>query len=364
MRGVIEEIAAWQQQGDAFALATVVETSSSAPRRPGATMAVHPDGFVRGNVSGGCVEAAVIGACHEALHGAPPKSLTFGYSEDEAFSVGLTCGGTIRVFVRVVRRGEGANLAALRAEVANDRPVAIASVVHAPAAIGISMLVRKDGIDGDLGHNGLNSAVVQEARGLLTQGASGLRYFGEDGSSDSRAVEVFIQCLASRPQLLVFGAVDFASALVNAGRLAGFRVTVCDAREVFATPARFPSADEVVVEWPHRFLDATTVDNRAAICVLTHDPKFDVPAILSALRTDASYIGVMGSRRTHDQRLERLRAAGVTEAEIERLRSPIGLDLGARSPEETAFSIIAEIIMDRWGGSGQPLSHTKGPIHH
>jgi xanthine dehydrogenase accessory factor len=164
--------------------------------------------------------------------------------------------------------------------------------------------------------------------------------------------------------MLVFGAIDFAAAVARAGKFLGYRVTVCDARQIFATPARFPEADEVVVDWPHRYLARTPVDERTVICVLTHDPKFDVPLLEVALRTPAGYIGAMGSRRTHEDRLARLREAGLSTAELARLRSPIGLDLGARTPEETAVSVAAELIQLRWGGSGRPLTATSGRIHH
>jgi len=177
-------------------------------------------------------------------------------------------------------------------------------------------------------------------------------------------VAVMVESFAPRPRMLVFGAIDFAAAVASIGRFLGFHVTVCDARARFATPARFPEADEVVVDWPHRYLETTQVDARTAICVLTHDPKFDVPVLEVALATAAGYIGVMGSRRTHDDRLERLRERGVDEAALERLRSPIGLDLGARTPQETAVSIAAELIMQRHGGSGHPLRDIDGPIHH
>lgn len=181
-------------------------------------------------------------------------------------------------------------------------------------------------------------------------------------------MEVFVASHAPRPRMLVFGAIDFAAAVAQQGSFLGYRVTVCDARGVFATPARFPTADEVVVDWPHRYLAAQTqagaIDRRTVICVLTHDAKFDVPLLEVALRLDVGYVGAMGSRRTHEDRLARLREAGLTEAELERLASPIGLDLGARTPEETAVSIAAEIIARRWGGRGRPLSEVRGRIHH
>jgi xanthine dehydrogenase accessory factor len=175
---------------------------------------------------------------------------------------------------------------------------------------------------------------------------------------------VFVQSYAPPPRMLVFGAIDFAAAVARVGKFLGFHVTVCDARPVFATENRFPGVDEVVVDWPHRYLARTTINARTVICVLTHDPKFDVPLLQVALRTPAAYVGAMGSRRTNDERLKRLREAGVTEDELARLHAPLGLDIGARTPEETAVSIVAEIIQHRWGGTGQPLNSLDGPIHH
>jgi xanthine dehydrogenase accessory factor len=210
----------------------------------------------------------------------------------------------------------------------------------------------------------LEHAVVEAARGMLAQGATGLRHFGARGERRLEDVQVMVESFASRPRMLVFGAIDFAAAVASVGGFLGYRVTVCDARARFATPARFPDADEVVVDWPHRYLEDTEVDERTAICVLTHDPKFDVPVLQVALQTEAGYIGVMGSRRTHDDRLRRLREAGVSASDLERLHSPIGLDLGARTPQETAVSIAAELVLHRYGGSGAPLRETEGPIHH
>jgi xanthine dehydrogenase accessory factor len=186
---------------------------------------------------------------------------------------------------------------------------------------------------------------------------------GPDGERRQDELSVFVQSFAPAPQMLVFGAIDFAAAVARVGKFLGYRVTVCDARGVFATRKRFPDADEVVVEWPHRFLEKANVDARTVICVLTHDPKFDVPLLEAALKTDAAYIGAMGSRRTHDDRLARLRDEGVSEESLSRIASPIGLDIGARTPEETAVSIAAEIVALRWGGSGQRLASTEGAIH-
>jgi xanthine dehydrogenase accessory factor len=207
-------------------------------------------------------------------------------------------------------------------------------------------------------------AVVDDARGMLAQGATGLRHYGPAGERRRDEIAVFVQAFRPAPRMLVFGAIDFAAAVVRIGAFLGYRVTVCDARPVFATRRRFPDADEVACAWPATYLAGTTVEATTVICVLTHDPKFDIPLLRTALRSPAAYVGAMGSRRTHADRLERLREAGLTEDELARLRSPIGLDIGARTPEETAVSIAAEIVGARWGGTGRPLIATDGPIHH
>ncbi|MGB9377560.1 MAG: XdhC/CoxI family protein, partial [Mycobacteriales bacterium] len=217
--------------------------------------------------------------------------------------------------------------------------------------------------EGTLGTTGLDAAVTDDARGMLEQGATGQRHYGPYGERRRDEVTVFVESYAAPPRMLVFGAIDFAAAVARVGAFLGYHVTVCDARAVFATARRFPDAHEVVVEWPHRYLARTPVDSRTVICVLTHDPKFDVPLLEVALRTPAAYVGAMGSRRTHEDRLAHLREVGLTEAELSRLRSPIGLDLGGRTPEETAVSIAAEIIALRWVGSGRPLTDTGDDIH-
>jgi len=210
---------------------------------------------------------------------------------------------------------------------------------------------------------------VDDARGLLAAGRSETLTYGPDGERRGEGMRVFVSAHAPKPRMLVFGAIDFAAAVARVGAFLGYYVTVCDARPVFATKSRFKDADEVVVEWPHRYLaaeaEAGRVDSRTVLAVLTHDPKFDVPLLEVALRLpEVAYIGAMGSRRTHDDRLKRLVEAGLTDAELARLSSPIGLDLGARTPEETAISIAAEIIALRWGGDGGRLGERLGPIHH
>ncbi|MGP3632600.1 XdhC family protein, partial [Streptomyces sp. 24-1644] len=232
--------------------------------------------------------------------------------------------------------------------------------------LGRPLLVHPDGAyEGGLGgYPELDRTAVAEARAMLDAGRTGSLVIGAEGSRCGAPVTLLVESSVPPPRMIVFGAIDFASALVRAGTFLGYRVTVCDARPVFATRARFPEADEIVVEWPHRYLAATEVDARTVLCVLTHDAKFDVPLLEAALKLPVAYVGAMGSRRTHLDRNERLRDAGVTEAELARLHSPIGLDLGARTPEETALSIAAEIVAERRGGSGRPLTGAHTPIHH
>ncbi len=219
-----------------------------------------------------------------------------------------------------------------------------------------------------LGSARLDDAVVDDVRGMLAAGSTRTMHYGSDGERRGQELTLFVSSFAPRPRMLVFGAIDFAAAVAQIGAFLGFHVTVCDARPVFATPKRFPAADEVIVQWPHRYLqaqvDAGRVDARTVVCVLTHDPKFDVPLLEVALREDVGYVGAMGSRRTHTDRLQRLREAGVTEDELARLASPIGLDLGARTPEEVAVSIAAEFVAVRWGGSGRSLALLDTGIHH
>ncbi len=300
-----------------------------------------------------------------------PQLQRYGVSDDDAFAVGLTCGGIIDVFVEPVSRETFPGLGAVVDDIDARRPAAVATVISHPDAdwIGRRLVIREDAVDGSLGSARADAAVTDDARGLLAAGRSEVLTYGPDGERLGDGMDVFVSSFAPPPRMLVFGAIDFAAALARQGSFLGYRVTVCDARPLFATPARFPTADEVVVDWPHRYLttqaDAGAIDGRTVICLLTHDPKFDVPLLEVALRLpDVAYVGAMGSRRTHDDRIQRLREAGLTEAELDRLSSPIGLDLGARTPEETAVSIAAEIIARQWGGGGRPLTEVEGRIHH
>jgi xanthine dehydrogenase accessory factor len=369
VRDILDQIVKWWDAEEQFGLATVVRTFSSAPREPGAALAVSVGGEVVGSVSGGCVEGAVYELAGEVIAGGKPVLQRYGVSDDTAFSVGLTCGGIIDIFVEPVSRTRYPEFGEIARAVRSGDPVAVATVIEGPGRVGARRVIwpgdRDPHATGTLGSGDrLDQAVDDDARGMLAQGLTGVRHYGADGERRMDELSVFVQSFAPPPRMLVFGAIDFAAAVARIGKFLGYRVTVCDARPVFATTARFPDADEVITDWPHRYLSGTTTDQRTVICVLTHDPKFDVPLLEVALRRPAAYIGAMGSRRTHDDRLKRLREAGLTEQELARLRSPIGLDLGARTPEETAIAIAAELIQLRWGGTGRPLTATTGRIHH
>ncbi|MEW2548499.1 XdhC family protein [Streptomyces sp. NPDC047002] len=365
MWDIANGIASWQAADTPFALATVVGTWKSAPRRPGASMAVSAEGDVVGSVSGGCVEGAVYELAKEVIETGTPALTTYGISDDDAFEVGLTCGGIIDIFVRPAGGTHHPHLPQVLDAVRASRPVAVASVISGEPPRERDLVVTPDGMAGTLGEGRLDTAVAERARGLLARGESAVVRMGPHGEQLDEDVSVFVHSFAPPPRLLVFGAIDFAGAVARIGKFLGYHVTVCDARPVFATHKRFPDADELVVSWPHTYLESTTVDESTVICVLTHDPKFDVPLLELALRTPACYIGAMGSRRTHEDRLARLREAGVDESALRRLASPIGLDLGARTPEETAVAIMAEIIALQWGGTGRRLTETTPqPIHH
>ncbi|MFE6423885.1 MULTISPECIES: XdhC family protein [Streptomyces] len=368
MLDIAAELHGWLEEGRDFAVATVVSVGGSAPRGPGAALAVDSEGTAIGSVSGGCVEGAVYELCAAALSSGETVRERFGYSDEDAFAVGLTCGGVIDVLITPVGAGSAERevFRAALSTAARGGTAALARVVEGPAELlGRALLVRSDGsYEGGLGGRpDLDRTAVAEAGALLHAGRTGTVGLSEDGSHCPGGLTLLVESRVPPPRMIVFGAVDFAAALVRAGKFLGHHVTVCDARPVFATPARFPEADEVVVDWPDRYLRSTPTDERTVLCVLTHDAKFDVPLLTEALRMPVAFVGAMGSRRTHEDRERRLREAGVTERELARLRSPIGLDLGARTPEETALSIAAEIVAVRHGGTGLPLTGGAAPIH-
>jgi xanthine dehydrogenase accessory factor len=324
VRDVLETLERWAAAGTRVATATVVSTERSAPRDPGAVLAVSEGGDVAGSVTGGCVEPAVFQEAREVLAGGEARLRTYGIADEEAFEIGLPCGGTVHIFVD---EADPAVVEGLSRAVAEERPVARVVVVSGGHA-GTERLVYGDEEPED--------EIARTAQELLAAGETALVHAGGE--------EIFVDSFAPRPSMYVFGAVDHAAAVAEIGRFLGYRVTVCDARAKFVTKERFPEADELVVEWPDRFLERAPVDERTVVCVLTHDHKFDVPALKAALATPAGYIGAMGSRRTTESRNERLRAEGVTDEELARVHAPIGLSIGARTPQEVAVAIAAEIV--------------------
>lgn len=379
MRDILSDVLAAWNSDHPIAVGTVVATWRSAPQPAGAAMAVRADGDVVGSVSGGCVEGAVYELAQQAIADGEPVLQRFGVSDDEAFAVGLTCGGILDVFVERIDRASFPEFESIVADVESGRPVAVATLVEHPdpSLVGRRMIIRLDrdssdhgtaATSGSLGSEDLDAAVATDARGALAAGLTRTVTFGAKGERLANEARVFVASYTPRPRMIVFGAVDFARALSQMGSFLGYHVTVCDARSVFTTRSRFPTADEVVVDWPHRYLaaeaEANRLDDRSVVVVLTHDPKFDVPVLEVALRLPhLRYVGAMGSRRTHDDRLARLRAVGLTTEELSLLSSPLGLDIGARTAEETAVSIVAEIISLSEGGSGSRLMVHDGPIH-
>lgn len=370
MRDVLPELMRWWGVGETVGMATVVATFRSAPRRAGASMLVCPDGSAVGSVSGGCVEGAVYDLANATVQSGIQVLQRYGVSDDDAYEVGLTCGGVLEVYIEAINRETFPELGEMATDVEAGRSVGLACIINHPDAslVGRKLVVKPDSVEGDLGSGRINDAVRRDVLGYLEQAKTGIIAYGRDGQPHGDTIQVFVTSFAPAPRMIVFGAIDFAAAAARAGSFLGYHVTICDPRSVFATSSRFPDADEVVVDWPHRYIEAEAasgrIDDRTVIIVLTHDPKFDIPLLEVALRLPAvRYVGALGSRRTDADRRRQLKDAGLDAHDIGRLCSPIGLDLGGHTPEETAISIVAEIIANRWNGSGARLSATQLPIH-
>ncbi|MEV5954548.1 XdhC/CoxI family protein [Streptomyces sp. NPDC051987] len=362
MLNIAPALAAWCRADRPFAVATVIDATGSTPLPVGTSMAVDADGRAAGSVSGGCVDAAVHELCRRQLEeDATPEEAQFDSSDTDAWAAGLMCGGGIRVHVQRVHPADRHPLAATLSAAAEGRTVGLLQITRSadPTLAGRVLPLSDDGTPAPAGPVPPRLAAL--AAGVHRTGVTGL--VRTAGDADCSAAEALVHTRRPAPRMLVFGAVEFAGALTQAGRFLGYHVTLCDARPVFATAERFPHAHRVVTDWPHRFLAATATDERTVVCVLTHDPRFDVPLLREALRRPLGYVGAMGSRRTHARRLELLRAEGVGPDALARLNAPIGLDLGAATPQETAVSIVAEILARTRGRSGAPLGGTTGPIH-
>lgn len=338
MREILETIESWRVEGKAVAVATVVEVWGSAPRRPGSRMAISSEGELAGSVSGGCVEAALYEDARDVLETGRPRLVRYGVPDEKAWSVGLTCGGTIEVFVeRLAAAGERPELYERMVDLLlKEESFAVATAISGPSA-GARLLIRRSGeTSGSLGNAEDDGEVVKRALGLLPGPGSSRFDSGED--------ELFLEVLAPRDKLVIVGAVHIAIPLVTLAKELGYRTYVVDPRKIFATPERFPHADELIDRWPHKAMEKIGIGEASSVAVLCHDDKIDVPALKAALDSRARYVGVLGSKRTHARRVEKLREAGVSSEAIERIHAPIGLDLGGRRPEEIALAIMAEII--------------------
>ncbi|MET9030850.1 XdhC/CoxI family protein [Nocardia sp. NPDC004168] len=371
-----EFVSALRRAGRPFATAQLVNAIGSAPRQVGASMIVSSDGTVWGSVSGGCVEGAVYDIAMDSLKSGKPSLHRFGVSDEAALNVGLTCGGIIDIFIQSFTDASFTAWWPLHNAVDCGRPVALATVIEHPRGelVGRQVVIESSTEFGTFGDEDdrIFAKICEQARMMLSSGhRSALTYRGRSRDFGAN-IEVFVETSLVAPRMIIVGAVDFTAALVTLGSFLGYKVTVCDARPVFTTRSRFPGADQVVVSWPGKYIDgefeADRLDRRTVVCVLTHDSKFDIPVLARLLRLpDESrprYIGAMGSRRTHAKRIEELRRVGLTDSQLSFLRSPIGLDLGAHTPEETAVSIVSEMIADNSGGTGLRLSDGSGAIHH
>lgn len=353
----------WLEQGRRVVAASLIETVGSSPLDPGAEMLVDDSGRIEGSVTGGCVEGALVEVAQEVLEGAPARIVQYGISDSQAADVGLMCGGTVRLFVHELHPSAREPLAAVRDALRLGQPVALATLLDGEHA-GAKLAVGEQRAVGALGTvELLKTSVTRDALGYLDEGVSAVRRYSALGEVMGSELRVYIQGFASSPQMVIFGAIDFSVAVGRLARELGYRVTICDARAPFTQSARFSEAAEIVVDWPDRHMAGRELGVRDAVLVFTHDPKFDEPALLAALQSGAGYIGALGSRRTHRERVARLREAGVGEPELARISAPCGLDIGARTPPETAVSILAEIIARRTGRDGRRLADTGGSIH-
>lgn len=383
MLDLIPSLSSWPPAvaGERYAVATVVAATGSAPRPVGTSMLVAESGAVLGSLSGGCVEGAVVALAQESMHDGGTRHGTFGYSAADAFAAGLTCGGVLEVHIEPVNGSGGGQLREALAQLALIRPGDPAALVRRLDAGGSGAVVIPDpamftvagspevtallGLDGESGFGRTRAA---ELEAFLWGGSTGVLHLAAPGICSSEPVTLLVESRLAPPRMLVFGANDFGAALVPAAKLLGYRVTLVDARPAFASQARFACADDVVTDWPHRYLAAEAaagrLNARTVACVLSHDPKFDIPLLETAMALDLAYVGAMGSRRSHLQRVDDLLNAGVRPERIAQLHSPIGLDLGAVTPAEVAVSITAELIASRSRKSAcTPLRDGSGPIH-
>lgn len=352
----------WLEHGHRVVVASLIETLGSAPLDPGAEMLVDDSGRIEGSVTGGCVEGALVEVAQEILGGGSPRVVQYGISDTTAAEVGLMCGGTVRLFVGELARSAIEPLRAVVDALDAQTPVALATVLDGELS-GRKIAVERDRATGQLGLEQLDRSVRRDALGCLDQGLTTIRSYSASGEVMGADIRVYIQGFATPPRMVIFGAIDFSVAVATLAREVGYRVTICDARQPFISSSRFSRVAEVAVDWPDRYLASQQLDERDVVLVFTHDAKFDEPALIAGLESGAGYVGALGSRRTHEERLERLRERGVSEAALARVAAPCGLDIGARTPAETAISVLAEILALRAHRTGERLADTSGPIH-
>lgn len=372
MHDVAEELLNWLDDERDFALAIVVDTWNSAPRPVGSMMLTDTAGHVVGGLSGGCVEADVVARAEQAIRAGVSERVHYGVADKDAMQVGLPCGGHIDVLLVPGHQGNKEVLRRVATNVLQDSSVSLAVITTDEDAsrLGTLIAIDREDVLGAAESERLTQAIADDAYGKLVTGRTGVVSYGPDGERLGSGLDVLIITHAPRPRMIIFGAIDHARALTRAARFVGHHVTICDARSMFATRDRFPEADNIIVDWPHRYLereiDNGEIDERTVLIDLTHDLKFDIPLLRVALapRCRARFVGAMGSRRTNGSRRSHLLNDGMPPEQWDRLHTPVGLDLGARTPEATAISILAETIADQWNGSGIPLRDFDGPIHH
>ena len=353
----------WLGEGRRVVAALLVGIEGSAPLEPGALMLIAEDGAIEGSITGGCVEAAVVGEAKAIFDGAAAHTVTYGISDELAGSVGLTCGGTVHIFVHELSGEEAEVEADARDAVAAGRPVAIATLLDGSEAGRRLAVVDGEAQGGFGGPDLLDRSVSRDAEGMLAQGRSGVRRYGSDGATLGAELAVHVHAFAPPPKMLIFGAIDFSAALAHVASELGYEVTIADPRAPFLETPRFQRAATTLLAWPEEAFERIELGPRDAVLVFTHDPKFDQPALAGALATRAGYVGALGSRKTTADRERRLRESGVGDAELARVHAPCGLDIGAATPEEVAVSVLAEIIAERSGRAGEPLRQGTQAIH-
>ncbi|MCH8065079.1 MAG: XdhC family protein [Chloroflexi bacterium] len=357
MLEILADLDRWQQEGEEIALATLVGVEGSAPRLPGARLLLTRSGRMAGSVSGGCVEGDVYERALAVLDSGQPAVASYGIDDEEGFRVGLSCGGTIRVLIEPFATCDAWQ--ALRRRVEAQEPAAFVAALTPAALVGRKLTILPDGSAVGSIDPAADEEIGAEARRWLREERTGTTTMPLRG----KEMTLFVESFPPPPRLYIVGATHAAIALCQMAAKLGFRVTVIDARSMFATAERFPEAEAVLRAWPDEALADNVLDGYSYLAVLSHDPKFDLPALAAALRSDARYIGAMGSRATHARRLAELRKQGFTDDDFARIRAPIGLDIGGQKPEETALAILAEMLAVRYGRDGTALSAKQAAIH-